>query len=295
MDGRTLMDIMQSPNFSMWGPAEQAFNTTQDKAKADLASVLGVEKRAQEMQPVEIASRQASTALNNSNAQLNQYALDTKLPKDKALAQVMQKFHSESDDNTRAQTQAQIVRSMQIAQAAKNNGGALPEGLQLSPQEMKMYTPGNLDGIINFGKAFLENSPEELSKRTAAAEKQAAAVAAAKEAGQWRVQAAGTARPGAGGGAKVPKSPRELLALYTFKANSTDDPNEKAQYEALADQQWQMIQQEAILKAQAPNGGKVDPVATANTGVVTPKPQPTPQPMPKPRGDGTPGNPIVLK
>ena len=289
MDGRTLMDIMQSPNFSMWGPAEQAFNTTQDKAKADLASVLGMEKRAQEIQPVEIASKQAATALNKSTAALNQYALDTKLPKEQALQRMMQKFHAESDDDTRAQTHAQIVRSMQIAAAAKNNGGMLPEGIQLSPQEMKMYSPGNLDSIIKFGTAYLENSPEELAKRKAEAAKKEAAVAAAAESGRWRVQAAGTARPGSGG-TKVPKSPRELLAFYTFKANSTEDENEKAQYEALAEQQWQMIQQEAILKAQAPNGGKVDPVATANTGVVTPKPQPTPKPMPKPGGTWAPPN-----
>ena len=289
MDGRTLMDIMQSPNFSMWAPAEQAFNTTQDKAKADLATTLGLERRANAMQPFEEASKQASTRLNNSTAALNEHTEKTKLPVEQALKLNMQKFFKESDENTQAQTRMQMQRMLQIAKMAQSNGGMLPQGINIPPEEMDRYSPTNLAKTIKYGETFFESDPKEIAARQRAAEHLKQATDVARIQGASRVEAAGTARPGSGG-AKAPKSPRELLALYTYKANSTEDPNEKAQYEALADQQWQMIQQEAILKAQAPQGGKLDVVPTIATGTPTAKPQLTPQPMPKPGGSWTPPN-----
>ena len=274
MDGRTLMDIMQSPNFSMWGPAEQAFNTSQEKAKADLATTLGMERRANEMQPVEIAHKNAATALNNTTAQMNQYALDTKLPKDKALELVMQKFHKETDENTRTALKEQVMRNMQLAAMAKQNNGVIPAGIKLSPEETKLFDPKNLDGLIKFGQTFLQYDPAEIAQRQRAAERKDAAVAAAAEAGKYRVEAAGTARPGSGGGAKVPKSPRELMSYYDYKAQTAETEEEKQKYIALAQEQEVIYQRELLLKAQAANEGKMDVPATAASGVPVARPSP---------------------
>lgn len=76
MQGNTLMEIMQSPNWSMWGPSTQAFNLEQQKQKASLDEVQGREKRAVEMQPYEIQHRRALTEQSRQQARTQQIKSD---------------------------------------------------------------------------------------------------------------------------------------------------------------------------------------------------------------------------
>jgi len=205
MDGQTLQQLFSGSNPFLAQMGEKAFNLDQQKRQADLATTLGMEQRNQAMHPLEMASKQAATKLNESTAGLNQYALDTKLPKDKALEQVMQKFHKETDDVSREQTKAQITRMMQIAAMAKANKGALPEGLNLKPEEIQQYAPANLDKLIQYGETFLRYDPTEIAARQRAAEQRQLEELRA----QGRLDLKSLAAPGKEGG--PPKMDKVLL------------------------------------------------------------------------------------
>lgn len=86
------------------------------------------------------------------------------------------------------------------------------------------------------------------------------------------------------GAVKIPKTPRELLTYYTYTANQMEDGPEKEQMMALAEAEWNKIQQEAILAAQAGQTGKVDPAGLSN-GKIPTNPAPAPTPLPKPRAE----------
>lgn len=215
MDGRTLMEIMQSPNFSMWGPAEQAFNTGQDKEKANLASIMGQEQRAQQMLPLEMEQKRAAARMSNGQADIYADQLASQAPAEERKKLAMKKMVGEMDDASRAQFKAQVTRNMQIAAMAKANGGALPQGIPFTPEEVQMFSPKNLDAIIKHGETFLSFDPEEINKRKA----EEARLAQVRAAGQFRVDAAGVAHPGKDGAtAAVPTTPAEILAgMAKFK------------------------------------------------------------------------------
>ena len=281
MDGRTLMDIMQSPNFAMWGPAEQAFNTTQEKAKADLATTLGLEQRNQAMHPAELAGKQAVTRLNNSTAAMNEDVLASNIPAAQRQKQRLQESLSKMDDVTRTQLKARVIHNLQLANAMKKNKGQLPEGFSLSPEEAPYFTPDKLDAHIAYGQAFMEMDPEWIAQRQKAKEAEKLAGINA----QGRIDLKGTPSAGGGGGSapKPAKNPQELMTEYTRLANAAKPGSEEQKhYLALAGAEWQKLQLLAILKAQAPQGGKVDPVATANdpAGGVVGRPMPAASPMP---------------
>ena len=279
MDGRTLMEIMQSPNFAMWGPAEQAFNTTQEKAKADLATTLGLEQRNQAMHPLEMEKARQAARMTGGQADIYADQLARKIPAEDERKAALQASIAKMDDVSRAQMKAQVVRNMQLAAMMEKNGGQLPQGFNLSPEEMQIFTPKNLKNIIAHGQAFLEMDPEEISKRQRAAEAQRLE----QIKNQGRIEVKGTPSAGGGGTPKQAKSPRELMTEYTLLANRAEPGSaEQKKFIALADAEWQKVQQEIILKALAGQGGKVDPVGTANNpaGGVVGRPMPQPSPMP---------------
>ena len=251
------------------------------KQEADLATTLGLEQRNQAMHPAELAGKQAVTRLNNSTAAMNEDGLRRRIPAEDERKAALQASIAKMDDTSRAQMKAQVVRNMQLAAMMEKNGGMLPQGFNLSPEEMQIFTPKNLKNIIAHGQAFLEMDPEEISKRQRAAE----AEKLAKIRGQVQMDVKGTPSAGGGGGSapKPAKNPQELMTEYTRLANAAKPGSEEQKhYLALAGAEWQKLQLLAILKAQAPQGGQVDRVATANDpadGVVG-RPMPATSPMP---------------
>jgi hypothetical protein len=210
MDGRTLMEIMQSPNFSMWAPAEQAFNLDQQKRQADLASMMGQEQRAQQMLPLEMEQKRQAARMSGGQADIYRRQLDVAPPVEDERKANMQKMLAQMDETTKAQFKAQVTRNMQIAAMAKANKGMLPEGLQLSPEEIKIFDPKNLDAIIKHGQTFLEFDPEEISKRQRAAE----AERLARVRGDVQKDVKTTPPPSKGGEAPatVPQTYAEIIA-----------------------------------------------------------------------------------
>lgn len=280
MDGRTLMEIMQSPNFSMWGPAEQAFKTGQQKQQADLATTLGLEQRNQAMHPAELAGKEAVTRLNNSTAAMNEDVLSRRIPAKDERKAALQASIATMDDTSRAQMKAQVVRNMQLAAMMEKNGGQLPQGFNLSPEEMQIFTPKNLKNIIAHGQAFMEMDPEWIAERKKAQEAQA--LAKVRTDGQVAVKTTA----GAGGSTKppapAPGSNEAIIAdLQKFKEARQALQRLKIWYPQMTpEQKQQWLPVIASLKKQAenepllPGQGKLDPVATANDpkGGVAAKP-----------------------
>jgi len=275
MDARSLQDLWQGPSPFLAQMGEQAFNLDQQKRQADLATTLGMEQRNAAMHPLEMQNKQAVTDLNKSTAAMNQYALDTKLPREQALAQAMQKFHKESDDMTRSQTREQVLRNMQIAAIAKQNGGALPPGIQLKPEEMAQFSPANLDKIIKFGETFLQYDPEEISKRQRAAE----ALKLEGVRAQGRIDLKSMAAPGKAGSitptmdnngivaqmSKLKEARQKLAFLKTVLPQLTEEQQAQWQGPYLA------LKKQAEGELSARNAGEVD-VATTTKGKVAVNP-----------------------
>ena len=282
MDGRTLMEIMQSPNFAMWGPAEQAFNTTQEKAKADLATTLGLEQRNQAMHPLEMEKARQAARMSGGQADIYADTLARKIPVEDERKAALQASIAKMDDTSRAQMKAQVVRNMQLAAMMEKNGGMLPQGFNLSPEEMQIFQPKNLKNIIAHGQAFLEMDPEEISKRRRAAE----AERLAKIRGQVQMDVKGT--PSAGGGKNNPTMAppkmnlQQQYGFYNNLAFAEQDPEKKKAYQAEADRIELMILRQAVNAQQARQAG--DPnLADPKFGIPT-NPMPNPQPTPRAGG-----------
>jgi len=281
MDGQTLQQLFAGPNPFLAQMGEQAFNLDQQKRQADLATTLGLEQRNAAMHPLEMQNKQAVTRLNNSTADINEYGIATRLPKEQALAQNMQKFFKESDEMTQQQTRMKVQRMMQIAQMAKSNGGALPPGIQLSPEEIQQYSPGNLDKLIKYGETFFASDPKEIAARQRAAEQ----MKLEQERQKGRIDLKAT--PGANGPGGKPPSPKPMsneaisADLLKLKEARQKLAQLKVYYPLMSpEQKQQWLPIIAAIKKQAenepliPQTGKVDPVGSANskTGEIVARP-----------------------
>lgn len=273
MDGRTLMEIMQSPNFSMWGLAENAFKLDQQKKQADLATTLGLEQRNQAMLPAELAGKQAVARLNNSTAAMNEDTMAANISAAQRQKQKLQESLSKMDDVTRQQFKAKVIHSLQLASAMKKNGGQLPPGFSLSPEEVPYYTPDKLEGIIAHGQAFLEMDPEEIAKRQRAAE----AERLARIRGQVQMDVKGTPTPGkdttptldnAGILAqlnKLKEARQKLAALKVILPQLTEE--QQAQWQGA----YMSLKKQAEEELRARTAGDVDiPATTKGKVSVTP-------------------------
>ena len=281
MDARSLQELWQGPSPFLAQMGKGAFDLAQQKQQADLATTLGLEQRNQAMHPLEMESKRQAARMSGGQADIYADTLARKIPVEDERKAALQKSIAGMDDTSRAQMKAQVVRNMQLAAMMEKNGGMLPQGFNLSPEEMQIFQPKNLKNIIAHGQAFLEMDPEEISKRQRAAE----AERLAKIRGQVQMDVKGTPSAGGGGGSapKPAKNPQELMTEYTRLANAAKPGSEEQKhYLALAGAEWQKLQLLAILKAQAPQGGQVDRVATANdpAGEVVGRPMPAASPMP---------------
>jgi len=283
MDGQTLQQLFAGSNPFLAQMGEKAFNQVQQKEQANLASIMGAEQRAQAMHPLEMTARETTNRLNASTAGLNEYALKTKPDADTARKSAMQEMLNKMDDATRGQFKQQVTRNMQIAAMAKANGGRLPEGMQMSPEELQMFRPENLDKIIKHGQTFLEFDPEEIGKRQRAAE----AERLAKIRGQVQMDVKGT--PSAGGGKNNPTMAppkmnlQQQYGFYNNLAFAEQDPEKKKAYQAEADRIELMILRQAVNAQQARQAG--DPnLADPKLGGLPVNPMPTPQPTPRAGG-----------
>lgn len=305
MDGRTLMEIMQSPNFSMWGPAEQAFNLGQKKNQADLQTALGTEQRAQALHPLEIKAkeaniRQSDAAAGYSNTLSSKIQDDLKLlgsiPMDQRVDGHIAKMKAELTGDVLKQTDAEMEQLLGAAGAAAKNGGQLPLGYTLqNPQHATYFkTPQGAHLAMQLARSYFMTKPKEMY---AASNDERAASSAANVA---RIGAEGrlAVKNAAGGGArKAPKTSLEAIYFYQELARNSEDPVEQQQYLALSQKAQQTYENELVQKAQlaaqARLAGGMD-IGTLGNVPTNPLPG-VPGRSSKPQGSGKPGDPIVLK
>ena len=280
MDARSLQELWQGPSPFLAQMGKSAFDLAQQKQQADLATTLGLEQRNQAMHPLEMESKRQAARMSGGQADIYADTLARKIPVEDERKAALQKSIAGMDDTSRAQMKAQVVRNMQLAAMMEKNGGQLPQGFNLSPEEMQIFTPKNLKNIIAHGQAFLEMDPDWLAERKKAEE--ARRLEGIKA--QGRVELKTT--PGAGGNTKppapAPGSNEAIVAdLSKFKEARQALQRLKIWYPQMTpEQKQQWLPVIASLKKQAenepllPGQGKVDPVATANDpkGGVAAKP-----------------------
>jgi hypothetical protein len=265
----------------------QGLETQQQRQQADLAAIMGQEQRNQALHPLQMQNTQAVTRLNNSTAATNEDNLKAQLPAEKRLQLKMSQFFKESDELTQEQTRMQVQRMMQIAQMAKSNGGALPPGIQLSPEEIQQYAPGNLDKLIKYGETFFASDPKEIAARQRAAE--ARQLEALKAQGRVDLKATPTS-----GGSKADPTMKmnweQAQQYWERMAAAEKDEVKKKEYQANADRYELMVLRRDKYKAQAGKFGSVDPVKSAEEGVPVARPEPPLLPTARGGNSWTPPN-----
>ena len=201
------------------------------KQEADLATTLGLEQRNQAMHPAELAGKQAVTRLNNSTAAMNEDGLRRKIPAEDERKAALQASIAKMDDTSRAQMKAQVVRNMQLAAMMEKNGGQLPQGFNLSPEEMQIFTPKNLKNIIAHGQAFLEMDPDWLAERKKAEE--ARRLEGIKAQGRVELKTTPTAPKGGPSMAPPKMSLDQQMNYYNSLALNEPDKAKKKLYQNL--------------------------------------------------------------
>mgnify|MGYP000644461700 FL=1 len=226
------------------------------KQEADLATTLGLEQRNQAMHPAELAGKQAVTRLNNSTAAMNEDGLRRKIPAEDERKAALQASIAKMDDTSRAQMKAQVVRNMQLAAMMEKNGGQLPQGFNLSPEEMQIFTPKNLKNIIAHGQAFLEMDPDWLAERKKAEE--ARRLEGIKAQGRVELKTTPTAPKGGPSMAPPKMSLEQQMNYYNALALNEPDEAKKKLYQNEADRIELMIYRKAIAGREAGRVGSPD-------------------------------------
>ena len=309
MDGQTLQALFSGSNPFLAQMGEQAFNLDQQKKQADLASVVGIERRAQEAQPVEIAAKQAQIRQHDAAAKYSGAMSDeikskldvlNAVPLSDRVANHVAKMKSELAGDQLKQADSDMEGLLGASAAAKANGGTLPLGYVLKNPEHAGYfkdaKSANLAAEI--AKAYFMNKPKELAAVANDTRDTARAVQVAQIGADSRVNAAGM-RGAGGGGNKPPKTNIQAAYYYQELARNAGSEEERTQYQALAEKAQQAHDQETAQKALnawlVANGGKP---AIGQMGNIPINPAPTGKPPSRnasTQGDGTPSNPIILK
>lgn len=278
MDGRTLMEIMQSPNFSMWGPAQQAFDLGQQKNQADLATTLGIEQRAKEMQPVDIQVKQAnirqSDAAGGYSTAMTQQLQDNLkvlqgVPMDQRVQAHIAKMRAETSGDKLKAADAEMESLSGAAAAALKNGGTLPLGYTFQNPEHAQYfkTPQGVKLASQMAAAYFLDKPRE---KYAVSNDERDTARAVKVANIGNTN--NNPKPPAP--EKSPKTLQESIARFTALAAMTENPQLKAIYQKLAEEAKAEFNRQTILKGQVGMAGKMDLPGTVQTG--TPQVYPVP-------------------
>jgi len=276
MDATGLPALFSQSNPFLAQMGVQSFNQDQAKAQQALLAAQGQEQRAQAMQPLEEAHKQALTRQGNANAASVEDNMAAQVPAAERLKQKMLEFHSKGTELERSQREADMYERGQNAAIIKANGGQIPVWLlsKIPQNELQMYQGKGLDTTMNILKAYHETHPKTMEARATQA----------NDLERARIMAGpGYARAAAGGTktGKPPGSPSALMTHYTMKANEEEEGSpEWSKYMALANNEWQKLQALKAQAAEAAQTGKIDLPATVQGGTPVVRGSPTPSSMP---------------
>jgi len=256
----------------------QAFQADQAKAQQALLAAQGQEQRAQAMQPLEEAHKQALTRQGNANAAIVEDNRAAQLPVADRMKQAMADYRKKMNDNEAAEEDTKMQRRLQYAEMAAKNKGVLPlEYMNSLPEEERAFyaNPQATQRTQALAKAWYDSHPKTMDARVRqATELERARIAA----GPGYARAAAT---GSGTKGKPPGSPSALMTHYTMKANEEEEGSpEWTKYMALANNEWQKLQALKAQAAEAAQTGKLDLPATQAAGAPVVRGTPTPSAMP---------------
>jgi len=288
MDGQSLQSMWESGSPFLAQMGEQSFNLAQQKAQQALQAAQGQEQRAQAMQPLEEAHKQALTRQGNANAASVEDNRAAQLPAADRMKQAMADYRKKMNDNEAAEEDTKMKRRLQYAEMAAKNKGVLPlEYMNSLPEEERVFyaNPQATQRTQALAKAWYDSHPKTMESRAKQeAELEKARIAAGP--GYARAEATKAAASARTGSASK-MSDAQLSNYYEMKAADTDDPDLKAEYQALADRaelkalrkirEGVEVRKEGEFDLSAkgvPTVPRTGPTATPRAGAsVTPKPK----------------------
>ena len=312
MDARSLQELWQGPSPFLAQMGKGAFDLTQQKQQADLASVLGVEQRAAQSHPLEQLVKQANIRQSDAAAAYST-SMKNKLDDDLAILKQIPvedrvnahitKMKGELSESQLKQTDAEMETLLGAAAAAAKNRGTLPLGYTLqNPKHAEYFkTPQGSALAMQIAKSYFMQKPKEMY---AASNDQRQAASAANVAG-INARAASERLKATQARLKPPKNNLEAVYYYQELARNSEDQAEVAKYTELSQNAQKAYEaeliQKAILAAEQRLAGGVDMEQMGDNQIpVNPLPgggtgrssRPAPA---KPKGDGSKDNPIVLR
>jgi len=312
MDARSLQELWQGPSPFLAQMGKGAFDLTQQKQQADLASVLGVEQRAAQSHPLEQLVKQANIRQSDAAAAYST-SMKNKLDDDLAILKQIPvedrvnahitKMKSELSESQLKQTDAEMETLLGAAAAAAKNRGTLPLGYTLqNPKHAEYFkTPQGSALAMQIAKSYFMQKPKEMY---AASNDQRQAASAANVAG-INARVASERLKATQARLKPPKNNLEAVYYYQELARNSEDQAEVAKYTELSQNAQKAYEaeliQKAILAAQQRLAGGVDMgQMTDNQVPVNPLPgggtgRSSLPASAKPKGDGSKDNPIVLR
>ena len=256
MDARSLQELWQGPSPFLAQMGKGAFDLAQQKQEADLATTLGLEQRNQAMHPLEMESKRQAARMSGGQADIYADTLARRIPAEDERKAALQASIAKMDDTSRAQMKAQVVRNMQLAAMMEKNGGMLPQGFNLSPEEMQIFQPKNLKNIIAHGQAFMEMDPAWLAERKKAEE--ARRLEGIKAQGRVELKTTPTAPKGGPSMAPPKMSLDQQMNYYNALALNEPDEAKKKLYQNEADRIELMIYRKASAGRDASRVGDPD-------------------------------------
>ena len=243
MDARSLQELWQGPSPFLAQMGKGAFDLTQQKQQADLASVLGVEQRAAQSYPLEQLVKQANIRQSDAAAAYST-SMKNKLDDDLAILKQIPvedrvnahitKMKSELSESQLKQTDAEMETLLGAAAAAAKNRGTLPLGYTLqNPKHAEYFkTPQGSALAMQIAKSYFMQKPKEMyaasnDARSAASAANVAGINARAAADRAKVQQ-GRLRP--------PKGSAEAVWYYTELARNAETQEEKDLFLQLVEQ-----------------------------------------------------------
>jgi len=278
MDGQSLQSMWESGSPFLAQMGEQAWNQDKQKAQQALLAAQGQEQRAQAMQPLEQAHKQALTRQGNANAASVEDSMAAQVPAAERLKQKMLEFHSKGTELERSQREADMYERGQNAAIIKANGGQIPVWLlsKIPQNELQMYQGKGLDTTMNILKAYHETHPKTMEARAKQAnDLERARIAAGP----------GYARAANDGGSKEVKTnfEQEINRLNRM-ADAEPDEGKKLALQAQADRVELMMHRKIRAATEARKEGDPDLSGRMKTVPVkeptaTPRDNPTSKPL----------------
>ena len=222
---QNLQELFSSPNFSLWQPAMDQYNTAQQQAKQNIGLSEQLYRQNEEQFPVELDGKRA-LAENYRGQAAHSNALSAQIkdtlaalpPAEQRMALAMAKQRQAMTEAQRKQGDDEIGMLSQWAAVAKSNGGAIPlDKLTEVPKQYRQLLTGpkGIAAAEAIVRAHTSLSPAYQQAMDVEALQGLNRLENTRLAGQYQVQAAGVRAEASNKGG----TPQDKIALLMAKGD----------------------------------------------------------------------------